>query len=263
MVLSVLLCCAFFWNESCTHLCIYLDFMQRSIHEFGGQMAWINAQQYYAALQLQTANSWQWLTGKILHPHRQWLHMPMQFACALQHQNNGSKGGIVSLSLFFHYLAICCPHVQCGRLVSFSQCMVSNCSFNDHHAKIRVKIECVYGMWKSKFGVLKCRNVYSPERICKIIQACAYLWNLGIEVGDNIGYNPDDWQPISNDWFNDQQHITLSGQIIRNWVKDYLWANRAGNAVAAQWKTLTLGNITAHNFILNSQNVHCTNKHIK
>ncbi len=40
---------------------------------------------------------------------------------------------------------------------------ISPYSFNDHHAKTRVKIECIYGMWKSKFSVLKCRNAYSPE----------------------------------------------------------------------------------------------------
>ncbi len=73
---------------------------------------------------------------------------------------------------------------------------VSPNSFNDCHAKTRVKIECVYDMWKSKFGILKCRNAYSPELMCKIIQACSYLWNLSLEVGDNVSYNPDDWQPF-------------------------------------------------------------------
>ncbi len=66
--------------------------------------------------------------------------------------------------------------------------------------------------------------------MCKIIQACSYLWNLSLKVGDNVGYNPDDWQPISNDWFNDQQHVTLSGKMVRNHVKDYLWANYRNTA---------------------------------
>ena len=46
-------------------------------------------------------------------------------------------------------------------------------------------------MFKGKFPVLGKKMKYQPKMATKIIRACATLWNYGILVGDNAGYNPD------------------------------------------------------------------------
>ena len=95
--------------------------------------------------------------------------------------------------------------------------------YNDCLSKTRVKVECVIGMLKKKFPVLKCTSHYQPDVACDVIKACCFLWNYGLLSGDNKGYDPDTFIVPEKDQLDGSLHPTVSGEARREIVKQYLW----------------------------------------
>ena len=77
---------------------------------------------------------------------------------------------------------------------------------------------------------------YQPQIASRIIRACAILWNFGILMGDNKGYNPStDPLPVE---FQEEQDVytrrlkdTLSGAARRDIICERLWSKRPRNLV--------------------------------
>ena len=52
--------------------------------------------------------------------------------------------------------------------------------FNNAHKRTRVLIEQSFGRWKRRFGILHSEIRTSPEKVCKIVGACAMLHNIAV-----------------------------------------------------------------------------------
>ncbi|XP_033754693.1 putative nuclease HARBI1 [Pecten maximus] len=66
--------------------------------------------------------------------------------------------------------------------------------YNECHKRTRTRIERAFGVWKRRFHVLHGEIRMRPERVCKIIGACAVLHNLAVslkepELDDANGVN--------------------------------------------------------------------------
>ena len=99
-------------------------------------------------------------------------------------------------------------------------------SYNECLSKTRCKVECVIGQWKRKLPCLSKTIQYQPEKVCTIIKACVYLWNLGIAARDNKGFDPDDYVIPKKDNFDHLMKATPGGAHRREEVKKYLWKHR-------------------------------------
>ena len=101
-------------------------------------------------------------------------------------------------------------------------------SFNECLSKTQVKVECVFGQLKKKFQVLTKKQDYTPEMMCKIVRACAFLWNFGILTGDNKGYCPEDFIIEDEDVLDglDQEGETLRGALVHDKMCHYLWEHQ-------------------------------------
>ena len=81
--------------------------------------------------------------------------------------------------------------------------------FNDAHKRTRVLIEQSFGRWKRRFGILHSEIRTSPEKVCKIVGACAILHNIAIlrnypvldieedVLGNEVGLNEDVRQGVN------------------------------------------------------------------
>ena len=99
--------------------------------------------------------------------------------------------------------------------------------FNQCLVQTRVKVECVFGQLKKKFQCLTKRPDYQPKMMCKIIRACAFLWNLGILCGDNKGYNPEEYVIEDEEELStDEIDPTPGGEIVCNHICHYLWRHK-------------------------------------
>jgi hypothetical protein len=54
--------------------------------------------------------------------------------------------------------------------------------FNRAHTRTRCGIERCFGWWKKRFNCLHAEIRMQPERVCKIIMACAVLHNIAVEM---------------------------------------------------------------------------------
>ena len=99
-------------------------------------------------------------------------------------------------------------------------------SFNRCLSQTRVKVECVFGQWKKKFPVLTKKPDLNPVTMCKIVRACAFLWNFGIMTGDNKGYSPDEYIVEDGDTLDLHLGATLGGDLRRNEMCHYLWEHQ-------------------------------------
>ena len=66
-------------------------------------------------------------------------------------------------------------------------------------------------MLKKKFPCLSKKIHYQPEFVCKVIKACACLWNLGLLSGDNKGYDPDEYIIPDHDLLKEDLGSTSGG----------------------------------------------------
>ena len=98
--------------------------------------------------------------------------------------------------------------------------------YNDCLSKTRVKVECVIGMLKKKFPVLRVTSHYQPDSVCDVIKACCFLWNYGLLTGDNKGYDPDTYVVSGKDELDASLRPTVSGEARREIVKQYPWDNK-------------------------------------
>lgn len=88
-------------------------------------------------------------------------------------------------------------------------------SYNNAHSKTRNCIERVFGTWKRRFHVLHSEIRMKPERVVRVILACAVLHNIAVMMrepavdwedyrgdeagGDVVPYNgPQDGQAVRN-----------------------------------------------------------------
>lgn len=63
----------------------------------------------------------------------------------------------------------------------------------------------------------------TPERASNIIDACGILWNIGIILGENDGYDPDTEDKDEMEVDTDE---TVGGTLLRERVVNYLWNTR-------------------------------------
>ena len=100
--------------------------------------------------------------------------------------------------------------------------------FNTCLSKTRCKVECVIGMLKKKFPALATRLHYQPKEVCEIVKACGFLWNFGILTGDNIGYDPDEFEVENDDELKAdlEQNATRGAVFRRNTLCRYLWSHK-------------------------------------
>ena len=99
-------------------------------------------------------------------------------------------------------------------------------SFNIALSATRVKVECVFGQMKRKFCCLSKRPDYDPANMINVIKSCIFLWNFGLLVGDNKGYNPDEYIVADLDELNAAIDPTAGGRVVRDLVCDYLWEHK-------------------------------------
>ena len=90
-------------------------------------------------------------------------------------------------------------------------------AFNVAHRKTRVLIEQAFGRWKRRFHVLHSEIRMSPERVCKIIGACAVLHNIAIFLNEPMEDEEElEEAPTLEDNFNGEQR----GLLVRNYIRD-------------------------------------------
>ena len=56
-------------------------------------------------------------------------------------------------------------------------------SYNKWHRKMRVVVECAFGMWKRRFAILRDGIRVKPRKVAQIIIACAVLHNMMMDMG--------------------------------------------------------------------------------
>ena len=76
---------------------------------------------------------------------------------------------------------------------------------------------------KKKFPCLSKKIHYQPDLVCKVIKACACLWNIGLLSGDNKGYDPDEYVIPDKDELQEDLGSTSGGRVMRNPMCKYLW----------------------------------------
>ena len=92
--------------------------------------------------------------------------------------------------------------------------------FNYELSAARVKVECAFGILKSRWRILSYIEESSMRRISRIIVGCAVLHNFCIMNGDEWD---DDDSDDGNDGQNPPYHATLDdGDAIREILKNYL-----------------------------------------
>ena len=70
--------------------------------------------------------------------------------------------------------------------------------FNRAHIRTRCGIERCFGWWKKRFNCLHAEIRTEPERVCKIIMACAVLHNIAIEMKEPMD-DVDRTDDLNND----------------------------------------------------------------
>ena len=98
--------------------------------------------------------------------------------------------------------------------------------FNTCLSKTRCKVECVIGMLKKKFPVMATPIHYQPPEVCHIVKACGFLWNFGLLIGDNAGYDPEQFVVEDGDQLKNDLKGTRAGVFRRNTLCRYLWAHK-------------------------------------
>ncbi len=95
--------------------------------------------------------------------------------------------------------------------------------YNLAHVRTRNIIERMFGMLKSRFRCLGCCGAtleYSPEKVCKLVTACALLHNMcmrrGVELPNEI-INDDDYDNNDNEVDNSVDSVALRRRIIRDY----------------------------------------------
>lgn len=71
--------------------------------------------------------------------------------------------------------------------------------YNQAHSKTRSQIERTFGRLKRRFHILHSEIRLKPQRVCKIVIACAVLHNIAISLGepeDEEVLNEDNNQPL-------------------------------------------------------------------
>ena len=87
-------------------------------------------------------------------------------------------------------------------------------AFNKAHRKTRVKIEQVFGIWKRRFHLLHTEVKMHPEKVCKLVGACAILHNIAIAFNEPVmAENTDD---------NAQQIPEYQGQESGQHIRDQI-----------------------------------------
>ena len=92
--------------------------------------------------------------------------------------------------------------------------------YNDSLCKIRVGIERVNGQWKRRWGCLHGELRVDPPRACKIIIACAVVYNISKDLyGDEGEQQDDDHEPEDgddDDERGDNNGFAVRDSIVRN-----------------------------------------------
>ena len=70
--------------------------------------------------------------------------------------------------------------------------------FNRAHIRTRSGIERCFGWWKKRFNCLHAEIRTEPERVCKIIMACAVLHNIAVEMKEPMD-DVDRTDDLNND----------------------------------------------------------------
>ncbi|CAG2192426.1 HARBI1 [Mytilus edulis] len=88
--------------------------------------------------------------------------------------------------------------------------------FNKAHMKTRCCIERTFGWWKKRFNCLHQGIRMHPEKVCKIIMACAVLHNLAIEMKEPM--DEYDNEIVNNDDLNIVFRGPDEGRIVRDHI---------------------------------------------
>ena len=89
-----------------------------------------------------------------------------------------------------------------------------------------MKVECVFRQLKYKFACLSKRPDYDPVQMVPIIKACIFLWNFGLLVRNNKGYNPDEFVVEDIEELNASIDPTAGARVVHDLVCDYLWQHK-------------------------------------
>ena len=93
--------------------------------------------------------------------------------------------------------------------------------FNEELSSARVKVECAFGMLKSRWRILHKRLDCKISFINKIAVACAVLHNFCISAGDFWDEPDDDHDDDDND-DDDNDDVEGDGENVREILKDYV-----------------------------------------
>ena len=88
--------------------------------------------------------------------------------------------------------------------------------YNTAHTKTRVAIEQTFGRWKRRFHALHLEIRMAPDRVCKIIGACAVLHNIAILLNEPMEDGELDDDVVEIEPFNGQQRGLLMRDHIRH-----------------------------------------------
>ncbi|XP_071137367.1 putative nuclease HARBI1 [Mytilus edulis] len=88
--------------------------------------------------------------------------------------------------------------------------------FNKAHMKTRCCIERTFGWWKKRFNCLHQGIRMHPEKVCKIIMACAVLHNSAIEMKEPM--DEYDNEIVNNDDLNIVFRGPDEGRIVRDHI---------------------------------------------
>ena len=89
--------------------------------------------------------------------------------------------------------------------------------FNVSHKQTRSRIEQTFGRWKVRFLCLHSEMRFSPEKVCKIILACAVLHNIAVDFQE-----PDVGEPQqqAQDMLQDRQVDGGDGRRVRDRIAE-------------------------------------------
>ena len=83
--------------------------------------------------------------------------------------------------------------------------------FNYRHSAARVEMtECIYGIWKRRFPIIKSLRVHLPNAY-KVITATAILHNLSVMWGEILGPDPHPDLPaeLAENYYEPQENIIV------------------------------------------------------
>ena len=86
-------------------------------------------------------------------------------------------------------------------------------AYNTSHTRTRVVVEQTFGRWKRRFHVLHSEIRMDPEKVCKVVGACAVLHNIAVLLKEPMEDAVIEEDPPHIEYNGPQQGLSLRDHI--------------------------------------------------